>query len=253
MPTHPWTDGYVVAVAWYALFNYGSSWNRLRDVDADLSADEIRSLLAEVQRAGNPVGPDTPPQLEECAAVRAQVVRLCAILERVRRAVSEAFVGAAAKPDEIWARCRYPRVYMTLPSMDLAPANEVEIISLGDLPPTEPEWGERARLVEYSSLQVITLFNMQLGLHRFGIDLSRMHNLRCLDLRENGFEAVPVEVLRSTSLEWLELSSNPLHEVPDLASLPALAFLGLGETNVPKATIETLRRQRPKLEIQYAP
>jgi hypothetical protein len=56
-------------------------------------------------------------------------------------------------------------------------------------------------------------------------------------------------VLRSTSLEWLELSSNPLRELPDLSSLPALAFLGIGETKVPKAAIETLRRERPQLEI----
>ena len=31
---HPWSDGYVAAVAWHATFNYRFSWNRLRDVDA---------------------------------------------------------------------------------------------------------------------------------------------------------------------------------------------------------------------------
>jgi Leucine-rich repeat (LRR) protein len=252
IPTHPWTDGYVVAVAWHAVFNYGSSWNRLRDVDPDLSADEIQSLLDEVEQAGNPVGPDTPPQLAQGAAVRPQVDRLYAILERVRRAVADAFVGAAAMPDQIWARCRYPRAYMTLPSTDLAPTEEVEIIHLGDLPPSEPEWRERARLVQYSNLKVLTLFNMQLGRHPLGIDLPRLRALRCLDLRENGLEAVPVEVLRSTSLEWLDLSGNPLRELPSLASLPALAFLGIGETRVPKAVIEVLRRERPQLEIEHA-
>jgi hypothetical protein len=192
---HSWTDGYIAAVAWYALFNYGFSWDRLEEFDEHLSADEIEDLLAQIREAGIPVGPETPPQLEGGAAVAAQVARLFTLVERVRRAVQQAFTGPQALPDQIWAACRFPRVYMTLPSPALAAPGEVELVHLGDLPPRTKEWQQRSRLEEYPNLRVLTLFNMQIGRHGLGIDLCRLRQLQCLDLRENGFELIPQEVL----------------------------------------------------------
>jgi len=252
-PPHPWTDSYIIAVASEMLPNYRFTWSRLEKVDPGLSLEEIDGLLKEIRRAGCAPDPATPPRLRDGEAVEAQVARLFALIERTRRAVVQAFTGPQAIPDRLWATCRFPRAYLMLPSPALAPAHEVEFIHLGDLPPSTDEWRHRARLVEYPELKSLTLFNMQLGRHSLGIDLAQLRRLQCLDLRENGFEQVPREVLQCPSLRWLDLSDNPLGSLPDLTSLPELAFLGLRRTRVSNSTIAALRRQLPNLTINSTP
>lgn len=247
---HPWSDGYIVAVAWCAVFEYAFVWDRLEEVDPALSLTEIRDLLARVRDAGHPVGPETPARLPEGERVAAEVARLFALVERARRAVAVAFVGPAALRDRLWATCRFPRTYMGLPTAELAAADEVELIHLGDLPPDTPEWRQRGRVVDYPHLKDLTLFNMRLGRHEFGIDLARLGQLQCLDLRENALDRVPDEVTRCPSLRFLDLSDNPLTEPPDPSALPNLAYLGLGQTRIPKAAVAALRRQRPDLTIE---
>ena len=246
---HPWSDGYVVAVAWDALFSYRHSWNRIEDVDADLCVEEIDGLLAQVKAAGNPVGPEMPPDLPQGKPVEAQVARLFTLVERVRRAVHAAFAGARALPDHVWATCRFPRTYMTLPATDLAPADEIEIVNLGDLPPRNANWQQRTQVADYPNLKTLILFNMELGRHPFAIDLSRLRHLQCLDLRGNAFDTVPSEVLRCASLRYLALGDNPLTALPDLASLPHLEFLEIPGRRIAETAMAALRRQRPALVI----
>jgi hypothetical protein len=249
---HPWSDGYVVAVAWDALFNYRHSWDRLEEVDATLSVEELDQLLDAVRAAGNEVGPETPPHLRHGDAVEAQVARLFALLERVRRAVKAAFVGAQFLPDQIWGTCRFPRSYLTLPSAALAPAQEVMIIHLGDLTPRSAGWQQRARLVDYPNLEVLKLFSMELGRHPFGIDLPRLARLQYLDLRGNVFDEVPLQALRCASLRYLALSDNPLTALPDLSALPRLEYLELPRRRIPQPQIAVLRRTRPELTIELS-
>lgn len=246
----PWRDGDIVAIAWFAVFEYAHVWDRLEEIDPDLSLTEIRALLARVRDAGHPVGPETPARLPEGERVAKEVARLFALVERARRAVAVAFKGPAALRDRLWATCRFPRTYMGLPTAEVAAADEVELIHLGDLPPDTPEWRERGRVMAYPNLKDLTLFNMRLGRHEFGIDLARLGQLQCLDLRENALERAPTEVTRCPSLRFLDLSDNPLTELPDLDGLPNLAYLGLAQTRVPKATVAALRRQRPDLTIE---
>lgn len=246
---HPWSDGYVAAVAWHATFNYRFSWNRLRDVDAGLSIDEIDSLLGELEAAGNDIGPDTPPSLLHGAGLERQVQRLFELTGRARAAVSKAFAGPGAIPDQVWAYCAFPRSYMALPGPGLANEQEVELIHLGDLPPHTPEWRDRATLSRYTSLRVLALFNMRLGAHGLGADLTRLPRLICLDLRENGFTAVPPEVLQCASLEWLDIGDNPIGTLPDLDSLPRLRYLGTGRTHLPASALAGLRARRSELTV----
>jgi hypothetical protein len=246
---HPWTDGYVIAVAWETLFSYRAIWKRLRDVDPELSLEAFESALAEVENAGAPVGPAMPNVLPADPTIETQSARLFPMVERARRAVARAFPDSHGRPDAIWATCRFPRTYMTLPAPDFASADEVEIMHLGDLPPRAPEWAERGRVVRYPKLRVLRMFAMRLGPAGLSVDLARLGSLQALDLSQNGFDSVPPEALHCRSLEWLELGENPIEALPDFASLPALQFLGLAETRVPPAAIDNLRRARPDLVI----
>jgi hypothetical protein len=248
MRPNPWTDGYVVAVAWEVLFNYRAVWNRLRDVEAQLSLEAFEQALAEVEQAGVSVGPETPNVLPANPAIEALSARLFPLVECARGAVQKAFPGPSERPDAIWATCRFPRTYMTLPAPDFAPPDEVEIIHLGDLPPRAPEWIKRGSAALYPGLRVLKMFGMRLGSAGLSVDLARLGALQALDLSQNGLDAAP-ETLRCPSLEWLELGGNPIAAPPDLASLPSLRFLGLAETRIPAAAIDALRRARPELEI----
>jgi Leucine rich repeat len=249
MRPSPWTDGYVVAVAWEVLFNYRAVWNRLRDVDAQLSLEAFEQVLAEIEEAGAPVGPETRNVVPPNPAIKALAARLFPMVERARRAVQKAFSAPFGRPDAIWATCRFPRTYMTLPQPDFASPDEVEIIHLGDLPPSAREWIERGRVAQYPGLRVLRMFGMRLGSASLSVDLARLGSLQALDLSQNGLATLPPETLCCPSLEWLELGGNPIGALPDLASLPSLQFLGLGDTRIPAAAIDTLRRARPELEV----
>jgi hypothetical protein len=96
---------------------------------------------------------------------------------------------------------------------------------------------------------VLTLFNMRLGQHGLGIELGRLGRLESLDLRENGLDALPEEVVASTALRELDLADNPLTDLPDLETLPNLSFLRLTGTQVPAETVARLRRRRPGLTV----
>jgi hypothetical protein len=239
----------VVAVAWETLFFYRAVWNRLREIDPELSLDGFEVALAEAESAGAPVGPETPNDLPSDPAVEALAARLFPMIERARRAVAAAFPGPQSRTDAIWATCPFPRSYMTLPTPDVVPAEEVEIIHLGDLPPRTPEWAQRARLVRYPRLRLLKMFHMRLGPAGLGVDLGGLGSLQGLDLSQNGFDSVPSETLRCASLEWLELGDNPIESLPDFSSLPALRYLGLVDTRVPAAAIDNVRRARPDLAI----
>jgi Leucine rich repeat len=247
---HPWSDGNIVAVGWQLVFVYRWSWDRLRKVDPGLTVDEIERLLDDVGTAGNPVGPETPPHLPNGDVVHAQVTRLYELIVRAREAVAEAFTGPGALADQIFATCRFPRQYLSLPSPELASPDEVELVHLGDLPPRTPDWQHRSRLIDYPALRVLTLFNMRLGQHGFGIELGRLGQLESLDLRENGLDAIPEEVLACRSVRELDLAHNPLTDLPDLQALPNLSFLRLSGTRVPAEAVSRLRRQRPSLIIE---
>jgi Leucine rich repeat len=249
---YPWADGYIVAVGWQTVFEYGSSWNRLTEIDPGVTLHELERLLDDVRMAGNQVGPETPPHLPNGDVVHAQVTRLYELTVRARAAVTVAFTGPGALADQIWATCRFPRRYLGLPSPELATPDEVELIHLGDLPPRTADWQNRSRLVDYPALRVLTLFNMRLGQHQFGIELGRLGQLESLDLRENGLDAIPDEILECRSLRELDLADNPLTDLPDLQAMPNLSFLRLSGTRVSTEAVARLRRLRPGLMIETA-
>jgi len=247
-----WNDGDVVAIGWHAVFNYQFAWDRLEEVDPTLALDAVQRVLAQLRSAGIDVGPDTPARLQVDGEVAALVGLLREFVERIRNAVRVAFDEPEGLPDQVWATCRMPRVYMGLPDADLAMPDAVEIVHLGDLPPYDPQWQQRGTLVRYTNLQSLTLFDMQLGRHGVGIDLPHLAQLRCLDLRENRLAEVPPEVLGCRALRWLHIGDNPISTLPDLSALPALTFLGLAQTRVPPVDIAALRQQRPELRIDTA-
>lgn len=244
-----WPDGDLVSIAWHAVVSYGGTWSRLREIDPDLEVGEIEALLDEVRKAGNPVGPDTPRHLAHRLA-SPHADRLGDLVAAVRAAVLGAYPDADALADRIWATSGHPRVYMSLPAPDLAAPDEVEFLHLGDLPPRSLDWQHRHRVADYPGIRVLTLFNAQLGRHPFDIDLARLDQLRCLDLRENGFGSAPDEVLDCPSLVSLDLSGNPVTDLTNLERLPALSYLGLHSTDVDPAAVARLVRRRPGLVVQ---
>ena len=247
---HPWTDGYVAIVAHQLLFEYGATWNRLTDVDPALSQKRMRDLLAAIRAAGNPIDDESPSKLPTGAAVEAEVEQLYLELQAVRVAAARVFAAPSQALLRIAAICQFPRTYRGAPDEAMVPASEVEIIHMGDTPPSSPAWSLRSEIGRFRSLRSLSLFNCELGGQRLGIDLGALPRLESLDLSENGLTRLPDEVLAGAQLEFLALRDNPLTELPDLTPLGRLRYLALSRTGLPSSTIQRARAQMPSCEIE---
>lgn len=242
---HPWSDGYVVAVADQICWNYQTIWQRFTAVDPGLADQHIRDLLAKVRAAGNPIDADMPATLPAGAAVADVVAELYQWVARVRQVGSGIFTQPDALPDQIFCTCAFPREYRGIPAADLVAPAEVELLHMGDLPPHVPDWQRRGAIVQFSRLRSLTLFNSALGGQPLGIALGRLPALQALDLRENRLTALPAEVLRCRKLAFLALDDNPLTALPNLLPLRQLRYLGLRRTSLTPDQIAAARAQLP--------
>jgi len=234
-PDH-WSSAYVVTLADQILWNYQTIWARLTDIDPAVSDQRMRALLSAVK-------------IQNDMARRGDVEQLHLEIVRFRQAGEQAFSQPADIPDLIFCTCDFPLEYRGLPGDGKVPAGEVEILHMGDMPPTTYDWLHRREIAHFKNLQVLALFNCALGHQRLEIDLAALPVLRALDLRENGLTRLPEEALECRSLEYLDLSDNRLELLPDLSALKTLRCLRLVRSGLRPDSISALRGQLKDCQV----
>lgn len=254
MAERTWSDGDVLAIAWYAVTGFVTVWDRLREYDDDLDREQIRSLLRQVGEQGYEAGPNTPPDLDTGGAIEADLDRLVELIGAVRAAVAAVFTEPGALGERIWATCRWPRVHLSLATAERAGGDRVELLHLGDLPRRSPDWLRRGVVADFPNLRVLALGRSSLGPGALGMDVRRLDRLESLDLSENAYETIPREVLGCAAVRELYLDGNPLHDVSalhDPAVLPQLTYLGVLRTDLTGPAVRRLERARPGLVVGH--
>lgn len=232
---HPWNNAYVVAVADQILWNYETVWQRITDIDPEVSYERMRSLLTVVK--------------SQDSVVDHEIEQLYQEVVRFRQTGSKVFVQAIDIPDHIFCTCEFPLEYRGIPGPDEVARNEIQILHMGDMPPTTYDWLHRAEIARFGRLLYLVLFNCALGMQPLGMALSSLLVLKALDLRENGLTDLPEEVLSCQRLEFLDLRDNKFATLPDLSSLKALRCLRVARTNLPPAAINRLREELPACDV----
>ena len=252
MSRRPWSDGDVLAIAWYAATSFVTVWSQLAEHDPRLDRRQLTDLLAELSERGFAAGPDIPPGLDTGGRIESELDRLVELVNAVRAAVAATFTEPGALGERIWAMCDQPRVHFSLGTAAQAGAGHVELLQLGDLPRASRDWVQRGAVARYSKLRVLSLSHADLGPRAVGIRLDALMALQSLDLSQNRFEAIPSEALGCAALEELYLDQSPVHDVSPLhdpAVLPRLRYLSVIQTDLTDASIRRLIEARPDLGL----
>jgi hypothetical protein len=252
MSRRPWSDGDVLAIAWYAATSFVPVWSQLAEHDPRLDRGQLTDLLAEVSERGFEAGPDIPPGLDTGGRIESELDRLVELVNAVREAVAVTFTEPGALGERIWATCEQPRVHFSLGTAALAGPGQVELLQLGDLPRASRDWVQRGTVARYRNLRVLSLSHADLGPRAVGIRLDDLMMLQSLDLSQNRFEAMPPDTLGCGALEELYLDQNPVHDVSPLhdpAVLPRLRYLSVMQTDLTDASVCRLTESRPGLGL----
>jgi len=250
--TSDWTDGDLLAIAWFATASFGSMTERLAQSGVEHDLGAVTEVLARLAEAGFVADAFTPRDLRVPERLRADVESLRDQVARVRAAVAATFTGPGALGERIWATTLWPRVHLALASALDAGPEEAQIVSLGDLPPTSADLIHRSELAGLTGLRSLGLYACGLSGRELGLTLETLPALASLDLSDNDLEVMPRELADAVALEELHLDGNPLAEVgllldPDV--LPALAYVDLGQTDITDATLRKVRSARPALVV----
>ena len=238
-----WTDGYIIAVAKQMTWFLAPAWQMLQGVDPALDIAALNGALERLEEAEIPVFVDGRADLAVPAPLRPLVDEIHGLVERVRRAGRSAFDTPSLRHYQLPCTLDRPMMYLGMSHAATAPAEEVEILTFGDIPPGDPDWTGRAAATGFRQLRGLHLASHDLSMGQIWIDLQRLESLEVLDLADCRLTDLPAEARALPAVRWLSLAANPLARMPDLSGIPRLEYLSLKRTPLSPDLAAPLRQR----------